>query len=129
MPVVTKEQHDASVAEILKESPDYVLLRESPASDVKRTEELLEIKEGILPNFICRFRKGEEHCPHCDRHYNVLDLIKTALQSHSKEFLNNVIFGDEYTRGDGGQIPTCYDCGKKGPGPIFYATSSYHCQL
>ena len=122
--IVTKEHHDAVIADLIKESPDHVVLLESPASDIRRAEELLAIKEGTLPNTICRFSKGEERCPNCGRNLSVLDLIKTALEVHSKEFLNDIIFGNEYiqtryTR-DMEKAPTCYDCGKKGLGPLSY---------
>jgi hypothetical protein len=125
--IVTKEQFDASVAEMLKESPDHVLLLESPPSDVKRTEELLDIKEGTLPNFALRFKKGQERCIKCGRHFSVLDLIKTALQSHSREFLNEVIFAEEYSLNGEGQTPVCFDCGEPGPGPGRYKTRTYSC--
>jgi hypothetical protein len=131
-PIVTKEQFDAAVASINQESPDHVLVLNSSANDIKCTEELLGTKEGTVPNTVLRFVKGEECCPNCGRHFSVLDLFKAALEIHSKEFLNGIIFGKEYynisyDRDDKEKAPTCSDFGKKGIGAASYYTGPYSC--
>jgi hypothetical protein len=105
---------------------DHVIVDEFPENDIKRTEELLGIKENILPNFTLGFTKGNELCAKCGRHYSVLDLISTALKIHSAEFLKKIIFSTEFTQGNGTQIVKCYECGKEGSSMI-YATSKYSC--
>jgi hypothetical protein len=118
--IVTQEEHDAAIAAILEESPDVVIVKETPASDVTRTEELLGMQEGTLDNTVLRFKKGTEACLHCGRHFNVLDLMTRALQFHSKEFLTGIMLGDtlyqvKYIDADGaGKAPICADCGKPG---------------
>jgi len=124
---ITKEQHDAWVAKILEESPDHVILRESPANDVKRTEELLGVKEGTLPNFNLRFAKGGELCTKCGRHFSVLDLFNTALKVHSKEFLVGVLNDTEFTHSDSARIPNCYECGELGTSHTQYSGYKYSC--
>lgn len=124
---ITKEQHDDWVAKILEESPDHVILRESPANDVKRTEELLGIKEGTLPKFNLRFAKGGELCTKCGRHFSVLDLFNTALEVHSKEFLVGVLNDTEFTHSDTARFPNCYECGEIGTRPTNYSSTRYSC--
>lgn len=131
MSIVTKEEFDAAVAAMHRESPDQVLVLTSPAADVRRTEELLGIKEGTMPNTILKFAKGEECCPNCHRNFNVLDLIKSALEVHSKEFLTGKIFGNDYVMTDyvdaKEKAPTCYDCDTKGIGAGGYNCQRYVC--
>ncbi|KIW88793.1 uncharacterized protein Z519_10840 [Cladophialophora bantiana CBS 173.52] len=102
--IVSKEQFDAAKAELLKESPDHVLLLKTPADDARPTEELLGIEKGNLPDFTCRFVKGSEHCSQCSRHYSFLDFVKAGLQTHDQEFLRDAIFGRHggYIRTEGG---------------------------
>lgn len=125
--IVTKEEFDAATEKTFKESPDHVLVLAPPPEDVKRTEELLNIKEGTLPNFTLRFKKGQECCTKCGHHFSVLDLMKTALQVHSEEFLHEVIFAEEYSLTTEGQTPACFDCGTPDPGPITYRHPTYAC--
>lgn len=127
--IVTKEQFDSKRAEVLKETPDRVLLLETPASDAKLMEELLGIEKGTLPEFACGFVKGAESCSKCGRHYSILDLTKTGLQVHSKQFLIDTIFGKHggYLWNDSTQIHNCYSCGEKAPEPAIYITQFYGC--
>lgn len=124
---ITKEEHDAWVAKIRQESPDYVVLRESPPKDIQSTEELLGIKEGTLDDFDLRFKKGGEQCTQCGRHFNVLDLFNTALKIHSKEFLLGVLNDTNYTHSDNARAVYCYECGKLGPEPLNYSSTRYSC--
>ncbi|KAK4456962.1 hypothetical protein QBC42DRAFT_280171 [Cladorrhinum samala] len=126
--IVTKEQHDASVAKILEESPDHVIIREHPAEDVKIAEDLIDAKESTLSTMILRFNKGDEVCKSCGRQFNVLDVISEALNIHSKEFLNEALFGDKFTAGQGTQSLTCYECGTVGGGPMPYAHAKHNCE-
>ncbi|KAM3506496.1 hypothetical protein MY11210_007537 [Beauveria gryllotalpidicola] len=112
---ITKEEHDAWVAKIREESPDYVVLRESPPKDIQCTEELLGIKQGTLDDFDLRFKKGGERCTKCGRHFNVLDLFNTALKIHSKEFLLGVLNDTSYTHSDNARANYQYSGLPRGP--------------
>jgi len=127
--IVTKEQFDSKIAEMLKETADHVLLLETPASDAKLMEELLGIQEGTLPKFTCRFVKGAESCAKCGRNYSILDMAKTGLQFHSKQFLNDTIFGKlgGYVYNDVVQFHYCYDCGEKAIAAMSYWCPIYGC--
>jgi hypothetical protein len=123
---VTKEELDASKAKMLEESPDHVHLLETPAADAKLVEELLEVEKGTFPSFVCRFKKGEESCSMCDRHYSILDILNTGLQVHSKKFLVDAAIGKlGYIIAEGtGTVQNCYNCGTPGKG-IVYQTQYY----
>ncbi|KAI1276479.1 hypothetical protein F5Y07DRAFT_408408 [Xylaria sp. FL0933] len=127
--IVTKEQFDAKIAELRKDSPDHVLLPETPADDARLMEELLEIEKGTLPNFSCRFVKGAESCHKCGRHYSILDMAKTGLRFHSKQFLNDTIFGKHggYVYNNVVQFHFCYDCGEKAVAAMAYWCPIYGC--
>ncbi|KAI0445136.1 hypothetical protein F4803DRAFT_548545 [Xylaria telfairii] len=53
--VVTKEELYAKKAQLLNESPNHVILHETPTSNTKLLEKWLKIAEGTLPNFTCIF--------------------------------------------------------------------------
>lgn len=127
--IITREEHDAEKARILEESPDHIILHEYPASDIKRTEEILGVEEGTFPPITIRFAKGDELCSNCGRHFTVLDLVNTAIKPHGKEFLIEVIFGDQITRGEGGQTLTCYQCGQRAGGPMAYCHTCHTCEV
>ncbi|KAI0101856.1 hypothetical protein GGR51DRAFT_528761 [Nemania sp. FL0031] len=129
---VTQEQHNAVMAEILKESPDFVIIREAPAADVRRAKELLGLAEGKFTGTVLRFAKGDECCQGCGRQFNVLDMITAALKIHSSDFIKDIMFGDgiigmSYDDLAGNnKVPICADCGQHGPGSFEYVSHNYH---
>ena len=128
--IVTKEQFDSNAAEILKQSPDYILLPETPASDIKILEGLLGAEEGTLPNFTCRFEKGAELCTKCGRHYSILDMAKDGIEFHGKQFVNDTVFGrhEGSVWNDNVQFHHCYNCGEQAPQKmVYFCSTSYGC--
>jgi len=119
--IVSKEEFDAKAAEFQKGSSGYVHVFETPSDDQKAVDELLGIKEGTLPPFICRFAKGNESCAGCGRHYSILDFIKSGLQVHNKEFMVKAAFGElgGYIISDEGSIQNCANCGQVGYGGCY----------
>ena len=111
------------------ESPDHVMLLDTPPGDIQLMEQLLDVQEGTLPKFVCRFIKGAEKCGKCGRHYSVLDMAKTGLQFHDKRFIKAAIFGEHgvYLWNDNVQLHDCFACGGKAPRKMGYHTNTYGC--
>ncbi|KAI0195866.1 hypothetical protein F4808DRAFT_464113 [Astrocystis sublimbata] len=131
--VITQEEHDTIRAKILTKSPDFVIIRETPAADMRRAESLLGLEEGKLDQATLRFANGDEHCPACNRQYNTLDMITAALKIHNKEFIKNIMLSDNIIASSAGaagntRAPVCADCGQRGPGPFLYIATKYSYQ-
>lgn len=124
---ISKEEHARAAEKISNPSPGRKVLTHSPIVDVQRAELLLGIDNPQHHvHFVLNFEEGHERCSHCYRHFSVLDLISTALRSHSAEFLKGILFSNETFMGGDPHTLICFDCGHEGPAPL-YQGPTYAC--
>ncbi|KAJ7508299.1 hypothetical protein B0H11DRAFT_2184805 [Mycena galericulata] len=117
--VVTKAQFDAAVVTAFQITSGRV---ETPAEDIQILVKLLGVSEETLGGIVAGFPKGEEVCRHCGRAFSFLDIAETGLQTHSKDFLVDVMTGKYgYIVNPASQAFNCHTCGKKCDGPGIYA--------
>lgn len=126
--LVTKEKLAGLRQHLLDEDADHAVLPETPASDNRALAELLGVEAETVPNFVCRFAKGGESCANCGRAFSILDMAKSGLKVHSKEFIKATIFGQHgYVFNNVPQLHECYDCGEKATSSMDYGCPMYMC--
>lgn len=115
----------------LQEEEGSVIV-ETPESDQRIMEELLEAPRGAFGKSFVKLDKDSASCANCGRHYSYLEVVNEGLRLHSKQFLKDVMIGrygpifnpHAYVQGEGPRCCTCDTPAAKNP--YVYSQTTYH---
>ncbi|KAJ7911961.1 hypothetical protein B0H13DRAFT_1875311 [Mycena leptocephala] len=96
-----------------------------PPDDLLALMNLIPVPERDVVGSSALFSEEAKSCAHCLRVFSFLDIAKTGLKHHTKEFLAEVITGKlGYFVNDGSHPFDCANCGVTCPDPCeSYSTS------